>query len=334
MFKSSRAKIPKNKSIPTNKALFVVGDIHGEANLLKKLFREIQYKIYKLPFYIQKEIIFVGDYIDRGSNSKETITFLINLQKKITRLKNIKILFLCGNHDEFFYKFINAENIIKIEEKELDLKKNPLQDLLFTNGKNIPISGLKRWINIGGGLTTIRDYCPQIKDEMFKLISKNETMKSKDLIKLNRLFKILKDSVPNSHKLFFKNVFNNLYYQIGNFLIIHAGIFPNKKLSDQGIGKNVKKLDELSFLKLIMIRDEFLWTEKLHKCKFYVIHGHTPSEILRNNMIIAYTYKNFRLCLDTKIYDKNGSITYFYKYKKEEYCLSISKKNSISKCVY
>ena len=51
-------------------------------------------------------------------------------------------------------------------------------------------------------------------------------------------------------------------------------------------------------------------------------------------MIIAYTYKNFRLCLDTKIYDKNGSITYFYKYKKEEYCLSISKKNSISKCVY
>ena len=61
---------------------------------------------------------------------------------------------------------------------------------------------------------------------MFKLISKNETMKSKDLIKLNRLFKILKDSVPNSHKLFFKNVFNNLYYQIGNFLIIHAGIFP------------------------------------------------------------------------------------------------------------
>ena len=35
MFKSSRAKIPKNKSIPTNKALFVVGDIHGEANSLK-----------------------------------------------------------------------------------------------------------------------------------------------------------------------------------------------------------------------------------------------------------------------------------------------------------
>ena len=153
----------------------------------------------------------------------------------------------------------------------MDLK-NPLQDF-FTNGRNIPISGLKRWINVGGGLTTIRD-CATNKKKMFKLISKN-SYKSKDLIKLNRLFKILKDSVPNSHKLFFKNVFNNLYYQIGNFLIIHAGIFPNKKLSDQGIGKNVKKLDELSFLKLIMIRDEFLWTEKLHKCKFYVIHGHT-----------------------------------------------------------
>ena len=75
-----------------------------------------------------------------------------------------------------------------------------------------------------------------------------------------------------------------------------------------------------------MIRDEFLWTEKLYKCKFYVIHGHTPSEILRNNMIIAYTYKNFRLCLDTKIYDKNGSITYFYKYKKENIAFQYQKK--------
>ena len=59
---------------------------------------------------------------------------MINLQKKLTRLKNIKILFLCGNHDEFFYKLINAENIIKIEEKELDLKK-PSAGLTFCKWK-------------------------------------------------------------------------------------------------------------------------------------------------------------------------------------------------------
>ena len=79
---------------------------------------------------------------------------------------------------------------------------------------------------------------------------------------------------------------------------------------------------------------EMNWTKKLNKCKYYIIHGHTPSEILKNKMIIAYTYKNYRLCLDTKVYAKNGSLTCFYKYDREEYCISISKKNCVNKCVY
>lgn len=325
MVKTYNVKIPKNKFIASHKALFVIGDVHGEYFLLEKLVRTIKNIIFKLPKNIKKEVVFLGDYIDRGSNSKKTITFLINLQKKLLRRKNVNTVFLCGNHDEFFYKLINAKNIIKIKDKELNLKQNPLQDLLFVSGKNIAVSGLKRWMEIGGGSSTIRDYCPQIKNEVEKIVYnyKNEY----DLTRLNFLINILQNSIPKSHKSFFNKLINNLYHIIDDFLIIHAGIFPNKKLIDQGIGKNAPKLDELNFLKLIMIRDEFLWAKKLDNCKYYIVHGHTPSERLKNNSIIPYTHNNFRLCLDTKVYAKNGSLTCFFKYNKKENFISISKNN-------
>ena len=231
---------------------------------------------------------------------------------------------MCGNHDEFFYKLINAKNIIRIKDKELNLKQNPLQDLLFTSGKNIAVSGLKRWMEIGGGYSTIKDYCPQIKNEIEKIVYdfKNEN----DLKRLNFLMNIFQNSIPKSHKFFFNKLINNLYYIIDDFLIIHAGIFPNKKLIDQGIGKNAPKLDELNFLKLIMIRDEFLWAKKLNNCKHYIVHGHTPSERLKNNSIIPYTHNNFRLCLDTKVYAKNGSLTCFFKYDKKKILSQFQKK--------
>ena len=73
----------KYGKLPDKTAIFVIGDIHGEYKLLNKILREINRIIYKLPKCIKKEIIFIGDYIDRGLNSKKTISILIDLKKKI-----------------------------------------------------------------------------------------------------------------------------------------------------------------------------------------------------------------------------------------------------------
>lgn len=53
---------------------YAVGDIHGCFLALKSLLE-------KLPLSEEDELIFMGDYVDRGPNSREVIEFLIELSK-------------------------------------------------------------------------------------------------------------------------------------------------------------------------------------------------------------------------------------------------------------
>lgn len=52
------------------KELFIIGDVHGNYLTLLKLLAKIE------PY--AKDVIFVGDLIDRGSNSLETVDFIMN----------------------------------------------------------------------------------------------------------------------------------------------------------------------------------------------------------------------------------------------------------------
>jgi len=64
---------------------YVIGDIHGCANVLKKLLKLIE------DF---DQLIFIGDYIDRGPSSKEVLDIVMNLEK------NYNVVALKGNHEE------------------------------------------------------------------------------------------------------------------------------------------------------------------------------------------------------------------------------------------
>lgn len=63
---------------------WVIGDLHGEINLLNKLLDTI------LRFH-PDQIIFVGDYIDRGPYSREVIDRILNLE--------VPVACLMGNHE-------------------------------------------------------------------------------------------------------------------------------------------------------------------------------------------------------------------------------------------
>ena len=78
-----------------------------------------------------------------------------------------------------------------------------------------------------------------------------------------------------------------------------------------------------------MIRDKFLWRDSLPNCPYYVIHGHTPSEKKIDKIYIADRQKNFRLCIDSKVYDENGSLTYFYKDSQKYRIFSFPKNDKI-----
>ena len=82
--------------------IFAIGDIHGS---LKQLIR-LQDKIfYDLNFDKEKDILlYLGDYIDRGLQSKSVIDRLLSLEKE-----GIKSIFLMGNHEQVMFDFLFNE---------------------------------------------------------------------------------------------------------------------------------------------------------------------------------------------------------------------------------
>ncbi|MDE2419688.1 MAG: serine/threonine protein phosphatase [Gammaproteobacteria bacterium] len=66
---------------------YVFGDIHGNLQALRTLWNQLQ------PTH-HDEIIFLGDYVDRGNDSKGVIDFLIKVKQ------DYNARFIMGNHEE------------------------------------------------------------------------------------------------------------------------------------------------------------------------------------------------------------------------------------------
>ena len=75
---------------------YVIGDIHGCANELRRL-------IEALPLTGGDRLVFLGDYIDRGPDSAAVVSYLVSLQQ---RLKEINWVFLKGNHEDMFLSYL------------------------------------------------------------------------------------------------------------------------------------------------------------------------------------------------------------------------------------
>ena len=73
--------------------LYAVGDIHGEIELLEELFA-------KLPHAEGDRFVFVGDYVDRGPDSKAVVERLLEFSRER------ECVFLLGNHDSMFLDFL------------------------------------------------------------------------------------------------------------------------------------------------------------------------------------------------------------------------------------
>ncbi len=74
--------------------IFAIGDVHGCTGKLEEL-------LSLLPLDAKQDtLVFVGDYIDRGPNSKGMIEYLIDLRQKIG-----DIVFLSGNHEQMFLNY-------------------------------------------------------------------------------------------------------------------------------------------------------------------------------------------------------------------------------------
>jgi serine/threonine protein phosphatase 1 len=74
--------------------IFAIGDIHGCNRELQRLLAQIR------PDPLTDAIVFVGDYLDRGPDSREVIHTLLNLKKTFPHL-----ICLRGNHESMFLNY-------------------------------------------------------------------------------------------------------------------------------------------------------------------------------------------------------------------------------------
>ncbi|MBI4633430.1 MAG: serine/threonine protein phosphatase [Deltaproteobacteria bacterium] len=76
------------------KKIFAIGDVHGCIAKLQDL-------VSALPFDTEQDtLLFLGDYIDRGPDSKGVIDYLLDLRRKIGN-----VVFLSGNHEQMFLNY-------------------------------------------------------------------------------------------------------------------------------------------------------------------------------------------------------------------------------------
>jgi serine/threonine protein phosphatase 1 len=90
--------------VPAGRRVYAIGDVHGRADLLSELFSRIDDDLRAHPRVNSIEV-FLGDYIDRGPNSREVIDLLIERQQK----HDTK--FLKGNHEDCVLRLLSDPTV-------------------------------------------------------------------------------------------------------------------------------------------------------------------------------------------------------------------------------
>lgn len=88
---------------PEGECAYVIGDVHGCFNEMKALLAKIEQDA--AQHSLESRIVFLGDLIDRGPDSRRVVDFLMNYKPK-----GIKLSFLKGNHEEVFLKVLDGSS--------------------------------------------------------------------------------------------------------------------------------------------------------------------------------------------------------------------------------
>lgn len=88
---SFRGGLPK-----PDRAFVAIGDIHGCAENLARLWEKLDQIVPDLP------LVHVGDYVDRGESSAQVLEMLFDRQKE-----RADVICLKGNHEEMFLEFLD-----------------------------------------------------------------------------------------------------------------------------------------------------------------------------------------------------------------------------------
>lgn len=86
---------------PTATRVYAVGDVHGHLDLLSQM-RDMISEDVKADRRERNVIVYLGDYIDRGPDSRGVVELLLN-----EPLVGIEEIHLKGNHEDFMLQFLD-----------------------------------------------------------------------------------------------------------------------------------------------------------------------------------------------------------------------------------
>ena len=94
----------QKSSVPEAEVIYAIGDIHGRDDLLAKLHAAIEGELAAATEPREATVVYLGDYVDRGPDSRAVIDRLLDQP-----IKGAKSVFLKGNHEDAMLRFIAGE---------------------------------------------------------------------------------------------------------------------------------------------------------------------------------------------------------------------------------
>lgn len=173
---------------------FAIGDVHGCIDELLDLYDQIENKI-KKDFQDREDVflVFLGDYVDRGQNSKAVLDFLIQLTSD-------RHIILPGNHDQMMLDFLNSGETEISRVSRMWFRNGGLDTLAsYAAGKNHPV------------------FNPDTQYDPASLVSAQALIQEDHKAFLTKLF--------DDRRPYFKDDTDKLFF-------VHAGIDPSKRLSE------------------------------------------------------------------------------------------------------
>ncbi len=96
----------RKASVPEDQRIYAIGDIHGRADLLAQLDRQIGEDAASAPPGMKKTIVYLGDYVDRGLDSKGVIDHFLTAP-----MEGFESIHLKGNHEDILLCFLEDISI-------------------------------------------------------------------------------------------------------------------------------------------------------------------------------------------------------------------------------
>jgi predicted kinase len=252
------------------KNYFIIGDLHESMKALVDLietsdkFTIIDEIIFlRDNKYIDNEIIFIGDLLDKGNNTENTINFFYkNLKYRENNETHMpKLKFILGNHENTVYNIINGLRILK--DNEYEFYNTHFSSLLYLyNNKeaiekfNYIYSHMNRFFVINNDNINNKYYLTHspcnikylgkidnlsLREQMYFYLDRDNRHKVYDYLEQNK-----KDLDRYNVKHIFGHLSFDQVLHDGNLVGIDTGAVYGNKLTGIFVGKNYKYIKYIS----------------------------------------------------------------------------------------